>query len=176
MKKEPAAGGRGLRYAVFAAVFAALSAAAMLFIKIPIPGAAAGYVHPGDAIIYIAASCLPLPFACAAGAVGGLLADVLSGAAAWAPWTFVIKALLALLFANKQKNLLCKRNFIAPAIGLVITAAGYFIAEAVMFTPAGALASIPWNAAQGAASAVIYYALAAALDKAGAKALLMRNS
>ena len=174
MTKKKQNGDQTLLYTVFAAVFAALSAVAMIFIKIPIPGVAAGYVHPGDAFIYIAASCLPLPFACAAGAVAGLLADVLSGAAAWAPWSLVIKALLPLMFVRKQKTLLCKRNFVAPAVGLIITVAGYFVAEAVMFTPGGAVASLPWNAAQGAASAIIYYALAAALDKARAKERMLK--
>ncbi len=154
-----------LKNTVFAAMLAALTAALTLFPRIPIPGAAGGYVHLGDAVIYIAASFLPLPFACAAGGIGGMLADIISGGAAWAPWTLVIKALIVLPFTRKNEKLLCKRNYIAPAGALAITVAGYFIAEAVMYAPATAVLSIIWNAAQGAASAVVYYIIAAAIDK-----------
>ena len=154
-----------IKNTVLAAMFAALTAALTMFPRIPIPGAAGGYVHLGDAMIYLAASFLPLPFACAAGGIGGMLADIISGGAAWAPWTLVIKALIALPFTRKQDTLLCKRNYIAPAVALVITVAGYFAAEAIMYSPAAAVLSIVWNAAQGIASAAVYYVIAVATDK-----------
>ena len=45
-----------------------------------------GYIHLGDALIYLAAVLLPAPYAMAAGAIGGGLADLLT-APVWAPAT-----------------------------------------------------------------------------------------
>ena len=47
-------------------------------------GANGGYIHFGDALIYIAAVLLPRPYALAAAAIGGGLADLLT-APMWAP-------------------------------------------------------------------------------------------
>lgn len=47
-------------------------------------GANGGYIHFGDALIYVAAVILPRPYAMAAAAIGGGLADLLT-APMWAP-------------------------------------------------------------------------------------------
>lgn len=67
---------KNLRCGVAAAMFAALTCVLTMFIKIPIMGGQ-GYIHPGDMVIYLAASILPLPFAAAGAAIGGALADIL---------------------------------------------------------------------------------------------------
>lgn len=57
------------------AVMAALTTLMTAYIfHIPV-GVNGGYVHLGDTMIYLAAAFLPLPYACAAGAIGGGLAD-----------------------------------------------------------------------------------------------------
>lgn len=83
---------------VKAAVFAALIAVMTAYIKFN-TGINDGYLHFGDSMIYLAACILPLPYAMAAAAIGGFCADILAGAAAWAPFTAIIKALNALPFA-----------------------------------------------------------------------------
>ena len=83
---------------VKAAVFAALIAVMTAYIKFN-TGINDGYLHFGDSMIYLAACILPLPYAMAAAAIGGFCADILAGAAAWAPFTAVIKALNVLPFA-----------------------------------------------------------------------------
>ena len=61
-----------------AAMFAAMITLTTAYLfHIPI-GANGGYIHFGDAFIYLAASLLPMPYACAAAAIGGGLADFLS--------------------------------------------------------------------------------------------------
>ena len=77
---------------VKAAVFAALIAVMTAYIKFN-TGINDGYLHFGDSMIYLAACILPLPYAMAAAAIGGFCADILAGAAAWAPFTAIIKAL-----------------------------------------------------------------------------------
>ena len=129
-------------------------------------GTNGGYVHFGDAFIYIAASMLPRPYAIAAALIGAGLADLLT-APMWMPATIIIKFLLVLLFTNQGNQLLVKRNMFAPFLAIPVTVIGYYIAEAILFgsfiTPA---ASIPGNIIQGAGSIAIYYFIAGALQKA----------
>ena len=63
---------------VYAAVFAAMIFALTRFIQIPVPGGA-GYLHFGDAMIYIVASTLGGPWALLASALGAAIADLSSG-------------------------------------------------------------------------------------------------
>jgi uncharacterized repeat protein (TIGR04002 family) len=82
------------------AVMAALTTLMTAYIfHIPV-GVNGGYVHLGDTMIYLAAAFLPLPYACAAGAIGGGLADLLT-APVWAPATIIIKMLICLPFSSK---------------------------------------------------------------------------
>lgn len=98
---------------VLSALFAAMITVMTAFLfHIPI-GVNGGYLHFGDALIYLAASMLPTPYACIAAAVGAGLADIVSGAPIWAPFTLVIKACIALLFTAKKEKLLNKRNALA---------------------------------------------------------------
>ena len=146
-----------------AAMFAALIAALTYFPKIPIPGG--GYVHLGDSMIYIAATFLPTPYALCAAAIGGGLADIISGFAIYAPFTVVAKALLTIAFTSHGK-MLTRRNALAAAIGLVITPAIYFVADAILAKSFGAaVPGIIWNVAQAAASIAVFVVIAAAFDK-----------
>ena len=64
-------------------------------------GANGGYIHFGDALIYLAAVLLPRPYAMAAAALGGGLADLLT-APVWAPATMIIKMLIVLPFTSQD--------------------------------------------------------------------------
>ena len=78
--------------ALFAAAIAVMTA---YLLHIPIP--TGGYIHLGDALIYLAACLLPVPYAAAAAAIGAGLADLLT-APMWVLPTLVIKAVLVLFF------------------------------------------------------------------------------
>ena len=148
---------------VTAAMFAALVTGLTFFPKIPIPGG--GYVHLGDTMIYIAAS-----FAMASAAIGGGLADILSGYTSYAPFTIIVKALLTVAFTCKSEKILSKRNLIAPLFGLIITPGVYYFADALLaHSFAAAVPGIIWNLAQAAASFAAYCIIGAALDKIGIK-------
>ncbi len=148
---------------VTAAMFAALITGLTFFPKIPIPGG--GYVHLGDAMIFVAASFLPLPYAMASAAIGGGLADILSGYASYAPFTIIVKALLTVAFTYKNEKILSKRNYLAPLAGLIITPCIYFGADAILYGVGGAVPGIIWNVCQAAASIIVYYILGVAFDK-----------
>lgn len=156
-------------YGVTAAMLAALTCVLTMFVKIPIMGGN-GYIHLGDTAIYLAASILPLPYSAVAAAIGGTLADVLSGAAVWAPATFIIKALLTLPFSHKGTRIISPRNVFACAIGAIITIGGYYVAEGIIYGNwIAAVMSVPWNAAQAAGSALLYVAISFALDRLSIK-------
>lgn len=139
---------------------------------IPI-GANGGYIHFGDALIYIGASMLPLPYALAAAAIGGGLADLLT-APAWAPATVLIKMLIVLPFTSQKQTFVCARNIAAPVISLVLSATGYYVAEWILFGSAAApLLSLASSLVQSGGSAAVYWVLAAALDRAHFKTRIL---
>ena len=147
------------------ALFAALVFILTAFLHLPI---GSGYVHFGDSMIYLSALLLGSPFGALAGAVGGLLADVLSGYAVYAPATAVIKALIAFCFiAADRKRLFSLKNSILTLPAGIVTVGGYFVADLVI-DKAFAVSNIPWNALQAFASSVIFIALSAALSKSDA--------
>ena len=84
------------------AMFAAMIYIFTAFFHIP---SHTGYTHVGDAFVYLAGSLLPTPYAVAASAAGGMLADLLGGYAMWMPGTGVIKALTALCFTSKARTI-----------------------------------------------------------------------
>ncbi len=136
--------------------------------RIPI-GVNGGYVHFGDSLIFLAAVLLPRPYAMAAAAIGGGLADLLT-APMWAPATVIIKMLLTLSFTNKSTKIITVRNVIASVIGYLITGVGYFIAEYLIFgTGAVLLVSMWQNLLQGVGSALFFLLFGFALDKVHVK-------
>ncbi len=162
-----------LRYITLTGLFAALIALFTAYI-LHIPAGPNGYIHLGDALIYLAAALLPTPYAMAAGAIGGGLADLLT-APMWAPATVIIKILIVIPFTSKHNKLLAKRNLLAPVIAMLITITGYYFAELILYGKETAfLISVTSNSVQGLGSAVVFYILGAALDKANVKALIVR--
>ena len=124
-----------------------------------------GYTHVGDAFVYLAGSVLPAPYAMCAGAVGGILADVLGGYALWAPGTGIIKALTALCFTCKARTVLNKRNLWAIVPAFVLCVGGYYTYESLITGNWGAaLLGIPGYCVQVAASTAVYIALGKVLD------------
>lgn len=132
-------------------------------------GANGGYIHFGDTLIYIAAVFLPRPYALAAAAIGGGAADLLT-APMWVPATIIIKTLITLPFTSKEGKILTKRNMAAPFLAVPITAAGYYLAEGILFGSfKAALISLPGSLIQSGGSAVIFLILGASMDRARVK-------
>lgn len=144
-----------------AASFTALTLLATVFIKIPLPGTQ-DYIHMGDGVLFLAAAVLPWPYAIAVGAVGEAMADILGGYAFWAPWTFVIKAVMAFVVSHlclKYPDSL-SRVAAAMAICTLINAGGYYLAGLVIYgNPFTGLLGLPFTALQTVAGAVLYLAL-----------------
>lgn len=134
------------------------------FCHLPV-GINGGYIHFGDAVIYLAAAILPRPYALAAAAIGAGLADVLT-APMWAPATIVIKMLLVLPFTNKEANVICKRNVLATVAAYVISGVGYYVAERLLFESGAVFwVSMMQSALQALGSGVFFVFFGTALDR-----------
>lgn len=145
------------------AMFAAMIFVFTMFVKIP---AASGYVHFGDALIYICAAVIGGPWAILAGAIGEGLADIAGGYAIYAPATIIIKALIALPFvitSKESKKILSSLTALMTFVAGLITVGGYFVADLII-DKTYAVVDIPGNVIQAAGSAIIFIVLASALD------------
>lgn len=159
------------------AFFAALTVVMTAFLHIP-SGVNGGYVHVGDAVIFLGAALLPTPYAVGAAAIGGGLADVISGAPLWAPFTLVIKALLAFCLSNKGGKIMTKRNMIMMIPCAAISIVGYYFASVIITVISGgafmagmiaAVGEIIGNVIQAVGSTVLFFILGFAFDKSGMK-------
>ena len=172
---------RNLVLLALTALFAALTAVATAFIKIN-TGINEGYIHLGDSIVYLTACILPLPYACLAAAIGGGIADLLAGAAVWAPITAVIKAINVLPFAimysskiTKSPNKIVNKATVSmPVFSGIITVLGYLAAESLLYNFASALTSVPFSIVQTVGSAAVFWILGAVLDKMNFKNRLFK--
>ena len=81
---------------VLTALFISMTTVAILTIRVPVPFTQ-GYVHLGDAVIFLGIMILGYKRGAFAAAAGGMLGDLLGGFAIWAPWTFAIKGVMALI-------------------------------------------------------------------------------
>lgn len=159
---------------VLTALFAAMITVMTAYICHIPTGLNEGYIHFGDALIYLAASILPLPYAIAAAAIGAGLADLLT-APAWMVATIIVKSLLCLPFSSKPAKIVNLRNIIGIFIGIPITVLGYAVAETIMYGSwAGAVASMMGNVIQSSGSAALFMILGLALDKVGIKNRIQR--
>jgi len=159
-----------LKNMLLTALFGAMVYVVTAFVRIPTHQ---GYIHVGDGIIYIAASILPLPYAMAAGAIGGGMSDYLSGYAAWVLPTVVIKAAQAALFRSNRSKIVTKRNITALVLASFVCIGGYYLAGGIMYGDfLTALSDVPTNFIQSMASAVLFVFLGNVLDRMDFKKMI----
>ena len=145
--------------ALFAAAITVMTA---YMLHIPLP--TGGYIHLGDALIYLAACLLPVPYAAAAAAIGAGLADLLT-APMWVLPTLVIKAVLVLFFTSKSECILCPRNWAAVVAAGLFSPAAYALANCVMAgTMTAFLPQFLGTLVQGIGSGALFLVIAPALD------------
>ena len=155
---------KNARKSAVTGMFAAMIFVLTVFVKVPV---ASGYVHFGDALIYIAAMLLGSPWALIAGALGEGLAD-LFGYAVYAPATVIIKVLIALPFVfirKKSDKLLSIKSAMLTIVSGTVTVGGYFVADLII-DRAYAVVDIWGNVIQAVGSAIIFIIAATAIDKA----------
>lgn len=143
---------------VLAAMLAALTCAATMVIKIPSP--LNGYLNLGDCVVLLAGWSLSPLYGFLAAGLGSALADLFSGYAMYAPATFVIKGIMALiayygfrLLHKKTGNLLSE--IISGAAAEIWMVMGYFVFEGFLYGFAPSAINIPANSVQGVAGLLL---------------------
>ncbi|WP_097026212.1 ECF transporter S component [Clostridium peptidivorans] len=96
-----------------------------------------GYTHLGDGFVFVAAVVFGKRRGAIAAALGMTLADILGGYAIWAPFTFVIKAVMAyiaatLAYRNDYNGDNVKNNIFAFAVAGAWMVLAYYLANAVI--------------------------------------------
>ena len=130
---------------VFTSLMACLVLLGTILFRIPIP-MTQGYVHLGDAMIYIGVLLLGKKHGAAAAALGSSLGDVLGGFAFWAPWSFIIKFAMAFTAGSLIEK---KSKVFSMIAGGLVMCVGYLIAERIMYGSwALAAVGLPWNIGQ----------------------------
>lgn len=152
-------------------IFTALVFVVTAYLHIPSHN---GYIHVGDGFIFLASCLLPMPYSVFVGAVGAMLADLLTGFAIWAPGSMVIKAFVAMLFSCKGKKIMTPRNALMLLPAAAISIAGYYFYEALITGNFVApLSGIPGSIVQAAASSFVFAVTGLTMDKLNIKEMMM---
>jgi uncharacterized membrane protein len=118
----------------YASIFAALIFTVTAYTKIPI-GLGSGYIHFGDAFIFVACFLVDMPYAVAASAIGSAFSDLAAGAPEYIIATFVIKGAMAFTAALIMKTgKSYGRNTAAFTLAALVMTAGYFAYELLFYS------------------------------------------
>ena len=139
-------------------MLAALTCVATMVIKIPSP--LNGYINFGDCIVLLSGWLLSPVYGFFAAGLGSALADLFSGYAAYAPATFLIKGLMALIACGGVK-LFQKRvdkqfsRIISGVTAELFMIAGYWLFEGFLYGFISSAVNIPANGLQGLAGLIL---------------------
>ena len=156
-----------IRKLVLAALLAALVCVATMVVQIPSP--MQGYVNLGDCFVLLSGWLLGPWYGFAAGGIGSMLADLFLGYGHYAPGTFVIKGLVALIAALLYEKLgrSPAARIASGVVGEIVMVLGYFgYASMLLGKGLAAAASIPGNIFQGTVGLVVGVLLVAVLERA----------
>lgn len=156
------------RYLVTTSLFSALICLTTAYIlHIPVGN---GFVHIGDAFIYLAAALLPTPYAMVCAAIGAGLADLATGYVIWIIPTMIIKPILVLFIKSKSNNLINIRNIIGAAIAGFVGWFLYSVAQGIIYgTFVGAFAINLIGLLQPIGSFIVFILIGTTFDKLGLK-------
>ena len=142
---------------VITALMAAMVCVATMIIKIPSP--MKGYLNIGDCIVLLCGWLLAPGYGFVAAGLGSAFADVFSGYITYAPATFLIKGVMALIaFAcfklMNQRIGKLPSQIIGAVLAEIIMVLGYYVFEGFMYGFIPSAVNIPANAVQGAAGLI----------------------
>ncbi|MDR1205200.1 MAG: ECF transporter S component, partial [Peptococcaceae bacterium] len=122
---------------ILTGLLTALITVTTIVIPIPIPFTN-GYVHPGDSMIFMAVLLLGRKHGALAAGFGSAFADIVLGFFIWAPFTFVIKGLMAFVVGLVIEK--CAERLRNLVISCVAAAALWLLFDAVVLRIAAGVA------------------------------------
>lgn len=154
---------------VTAALFAALACVATMIIKILSP--LKGYLNIGDCIVLLCGWMLSPVYGFVAAGLGSGLADLLSGYLVYAPATFIIKGLMALIacytfkLIHKSLGHNLPARIVSGILAEIVMVLGYYVFEGFMYGFIASAVNIPANAIQGIVGLILGTILIKAFEK-----------
>lgn len=157
---------------ILAGLMAAMTTVGTMLIQVPTP--MKGYIHIGDAVVYLCGILLGPVLGGLAAGIGSLFADVFLGYGSYAPATFVIKAADAALVGLVYNALVAEgsgaaRKLVsfgmAVVIGGAVMVGGYLAYETILYGFAGAVPNIPMNITQAVGGGLLAYPMVVALSR-----------
>lgn len=153
---------------VLSALLASLVCVATMLIKIPSP--LKGYLNLGDCVVLLSGWVLSPVYGFLTAGIGSALADIFSGYIIYAPATFVIKGLMALVayftckvISGKSGSMISR--IISGTLAEILMVGGYFIFEGFMYGFIPSAVNIPANAMQGVAGLILGILLVRVFEK-----------
>ena len=162
----------GSQKLVTASLFAALTCIATMVVAIPSP--LRGYLNLGDCVVLLAGWMLGSKYGFLAAALGSALADMFAGYIIYAPATFAIKGLMAVIafsaytFLHKKMSSGLSR-LVSGVAAEVFMVVGYLVFETCLYGFGPSLVNVPANGVQGVAGLVLGLALIKLFGKAKIK-------
>lgn len=136
---------------VVAALFAAIICVSTFLIQIPVV-VTGGYINIGDCFVLLSGIVLGPVYSFLAAGIGSTLADILFGYFTYAPATFLIKGLMALIISlllRSNKNFSLFKLILVGILAETVMIVGYFLYEFFVLSYGfGALAAVPGNLIQ----------------------------
>lgn len=123
---------------VIIGLMASLAFVVTRFTNIPVGvGSFKAAFHFGDGVIFLAAILFGRKKAALSGALGMFIFDIMSGYAAWSPFTFVIKGVMGLIagtiaYRNEYNGENIKNNIFGIILSGIWMVAAYFVAGAIL--------------------------------------------
>ena len=149
-------------------MLAALACVATMVIKIPSP--LNGYINLGDCIVLLSGWLLSPVYGFMAAGLGSALADLFAGYVTYAPATFLIKGLMALI-AYYGFRIISKKaggsisRILSGIAAEAVMVLGYFTFEGILYGFGASAVNIPMNALQGALGLVLGIVLTKIFEK-----------
>jgi len=144
-----------VREIALSGLFIAIVFVTTMFVNIRLPiSINGGLIHAGNIMLFSISIIFGKKHGAIAGAFGMGLFDILSGWAAWAPFTFVIRGVMGFLIGsisnwNGRKGNHFGWNLAAILVGSVWMIAGYYAAEGILYGNwIAPVSSIPGNITQ----------------------------
>lgn len=143
-------------------LYSALAVLAICVFRIPGPGGNV-YFHLGETVIITAAVTMGSKEGAFVGAVSSAIADLLLGAALWAPFSFVIHGFEGYLIGELSDGKGGKRDIIAISAGVAVMIGGYTAAAGWLYGPAIMPVELLGDSMQGLLGAATAYPFIRAL-------------
>lgn len=157
---------------ILAGLMAAMTTVGTMLIQIPTP--MKGYIHIGDAVVYLCGILLGPVLGGLAAGIGSMFADLFLGYGVYAPATLLIKAFDAAVVALVYNALVGEGSGIARklmvymaavVLGGAVMVGGYLGYETILYGFAGAVVNTPANITQAVGGGLLAYPMVIALGK-----------